>query len=81
MTAEVLYVVPTYNRARDLPRTLHAIATQDWDHERMAILVVDGGSQDATPAVVEALARTLPCRVELLRKANEGPAISPGRWR
>lgn len=76
MTAEVLYVVPTYNRARDLPRTLHAIAAQDWDHDRMAILVVDGGSQDATQAVVEALARTLPCRIELLRKANEGPAVS-----
>lgn len=76
MTAEVLYVVPTYNRARDLPRTLHAIAAQDWDHARMAILVVDGGSQDATPEVVADLARTLPCRIELLCKANEGPAIS-----
>ena len=76
MTAEVLFVVPTYNRARDLPRTLHAIAAQDWAHDRMSILVVDGGSQDATPEVVEALARTLPCKVALLRKANEGPAIS-----
>lgn len=76
MTRPILFVVPTYNRAGDLPQTLRAIAAQDWDHRDMAILVIDDGSQDDTASVVTSLASTLGCPVELLRKRREGPAAA-----
>jgi GT2 family glycosyltransferase len=72
----VLFVVPTYNRAADMPRTLGAIAAQHWPSERMAILVVDNGSTDDTAEVLAELARRLPCKVEHLRKAPEGPTVA-----
>jgi len=76
MTARVLFVVPTYNRARDLPRTLGAIAAQDWPSDCISILVVDNASTDDTPAVLADLARHLPCAIEHLRKAPEGPTVA-----
>lgn len=72
----ILFVVPTFNRARDLPRTLGAIAGQDWPADRMSILVVDNASTDDTPAVLAALARDLRCGLEHLRKAPEGPTVA-----
>ncbi len=72
----VLYVVPTFNRAADLPRTLGAIAAQDWPDDRQAVLVVDNSSTDDTAEVVAGLARRLPCRVEYLCKAPEGPTVA-----
>lgn len=76
MTRHVLYVVPTFNRARDLPRTLGAIAAQRWPATHKSILVVDNSSTDDTPAVLAELARTLPCPLEHLRKAPEGPTVA-----
>jgi len=72
----VLYVVPTYNRARDLPRTLNAIAAQDWPNDCKSILVVDNASTDDTAAVLADLAGRLPCPLEHLRKAPEGPTVA-----
>jgi len=72
----ILFVVPTFNRARDLPRTLGAIAAQDWPADRMSILVVDNASTDDTPDVLATLARELPCGLEHLRKAPEGPTVA-----
>lgn len=76
MSAHVLYVVPTFNRAHDLPRTLGAIAAQDWPDASQTILVIDNSSTDDTPAVLAELARSLPCRLEHLRKAPEGPTVA-----
>lgn len=72
----VLFVVPTFNRAADLPRTIGAIAAQDWPDDRKAILVVDNSSTDATPAVLAGLARTIGCPLEHLVKAPEGPTVA-----
>jgi GT2 family glycosyltransferase len=72
----LLFVVPTFNRAADLPRTLAAIAAQRWPSDRMAILVVDNASTDDTPLVLARLATELPCRLDHLRKAPEGPTVA-----
>jgi len=72
----ILYVVPTFNRAADLPRTVGAIAAQDWPDARKSILVVDNASTDNTTEVLAELAPRLPCRLEHLRKAPEGPTVA-----
>jgi GT2 family glycosyltransferase len=74
--AFVLYVVPTFNRARELPRTLQSIADQRWPTSQMAILVIDNSSTDDTPAVLADLTKRLPCKLEHLRKAPEGPTVA-----
>lgn len=76
MSVPVLYVVPTYNRAGELARTIGAIAAQRWPDECKSILVVNNASTDDTGAVLAALARTLKCPLEHLRKAPEGPTVA-----
>ena len=50
-------VVPVYNGARCLPRCLASLQRQT--HPRVEILVVDDGSTDGTPALVNAPVRLL----------------------
>lgn len=76
MSAPVLFVVPAFNRAADLPRTLRAIAAQDWRAGAISILVVDNGSTDGTEAVVAALAADIGVTLDYRRKAPEGPAAA-----
>jgi GT2 family glycosyltransferase len=76
MTPHVLFVVPTFNRAAELPRTIGAIAEQHWPADRMAVLVVDNSSTDDTPRVLTDLKRRLRVPVEHLRKAPEGPTVA-----
>lgn len=49
--ARISAIIPTLNEARDLPRTMAGIARQTGLCE---LVVADGGSRDATRAVVEA---------------------------
>ncbi len=76
MTAPILFVIPSFNRAPDLPRTIGAIAAQDWPREALSVLVVDNASTDDTAAVVADLAARLPIRIDYHRKAPEGPAVA-----
>lgn len=48
-------VVPVRNEARFLQRTLEELLTQDYPADRYEVLVADGQSTDATPALVRAL--------------------------
>lgn len=73
--ADVTVVVPTYNRARDLPETLAAIAAQTLPPA--AVIVVDNSSTDDTRSVVEGLVSSLAERGIALayrRKEPQGPA-------
>ena len=47
----VTVLVPAKNEARDIERCLRAVLAQDHPHDRMEVVVVDGGSEDGTPAV------------------------------
>lgn len=76
MTAPILFVIPTFNRAADLPRTIGAIAAQDWPQASLAVLVVDNSSTDNTEQVIAGLAASLPIRIDYHRKAPEGPSIA-----
>jgi glycosyltransferase involved in cell wall biosynthesis len=68
-------IIPTYNRARYLPRALQSVAAQD--HRPLEAIVVDDGSKDNTADLIPAQKALLAARgVELtyLRQKNGGPA-------
>jgi glycosyltransferase involved in cell wall biosynthesis len=69
----VSVIVPTYNRAYCLERTLDSALTQT--HHNLEVIVVDDGSTDAT----EELVSTISCRdsrVHFTRQANRGVAAA-----
>ncbi len=67
-------VVPVYNGAESLPRCLRSLRRQN--EVLVEIIVVDDGSRDATPAIVEEFARADP-RIRVLRHSkNQGLAAS-----
>jgi teichuronic acid biosynthesis glycosyltransferase TuaG len=64
MTPRVSIITPMFNAARWLPETLASVRAQsltDWEH-----LIVDDGSTDGSPAIVEAASRA-DGRIRLLR--------------
>lgn len=71
-------VVPTFNRAALLPKVLQALMEQDYDG-KYEILVVDDGSRDATPYVLEEWARRHPSWLRVFRQDNAGPARARNR--
>jgi teichuronic acid biosynthesis glycosyltransferase TuaG len=83
---EVTVITPAHDAARFLARTIESVRAQtfaDWE-----MCVVDDGSSDATPEIVETIAREDP-RVRLIRRPraggpaaarNEGIDRSRGRY-
>jgi glycosyltransferase involved in cell wall biosynthesis len=67
-------IVPARNAGRTLPRTLEALATQDFE-DPYEVVVVDDGSTDDT---VE-LARAAPGPVTVLEQAPAGPGAARNR--
>ncbi len=47
-------IMPVYNEARHLPRVLQSIATQEFERDRMFLIVVDGNSTDGSADIVKA---------------------------
>jgi glycosyltransferase involved in cell wall biosynthesis/peptidoglycan/xylan/chitin deacetylase (PgdA/CDA1 family) len=74
---ELSVVVPTYNRASLLERCLGALAALDEPVAGLEVVVVDDGSTDETPRVLERHASLLPLRFE--RQANRGQAAALNR--
>lgn len=68
----VSVVVPVRNEARTIDACLDAVAAQDVPAGRLEILVVDDGSTDGTPGLVERAAERHDVPIRLLR--------SPGRY-
>jgi glycosyltransferase involved in cell wall biosynthesis len=66
--ATVSVIIPAYNAAGYITRAVESALAQT--HGPLEILVVDDGSSDQTPTVVERLASP----VRLIRKENGGPA-------
>ena len=71
MSPKVSVIIPCYNQASYLPKTIASLQSQtlaDWE-----CIVVDDGSTDNTAEVVANIALNEP-RVRLLQKINEGSA-------
>lgn len=67
-------VVPLYNKARTIERTLRSIAAQQ--DAALEIIVVEDGSTDSGPALVSAFPDS---RVRLIRQLNAGPGAARNR--
>jgi len=46
-------IIPTYNKAAHLSRLLPTLLAQRFDHHSFEVIIVDDGSTDQTPAIVE----------------------------
>lgn len=62
-------VVPTFNAAATLARALDSLAAQDWP--RLEVMVIDGGSTDATVAIAEGYR---PLVTAIVSEPDAGPA-------
>jgi GT2 family glycosyltransferase len=69
-------IIPTFNRAQVLRKTLHGYAGQSGDHQICEILVVDDGSKDDTASVVQEWDGSPILNVRYLRQENRGPAAA-----
>ena len=71
MNSDVLLsvIVPAYNVAKWLPRCLDSILAQTY--RNMEILVIDDGSADETPQIIDAYARQDP-RIIAIHQTNKG---------
>jgi len=72
-------VVPTHRRPGLLRQCLRGLAEQDLTLDRFEVIVVDDGSADTTPAVIERARRALPNLVPLTQAENRGPAAARNR--
>jgi glycosyltransferase involved in cell wall biosynthesis len=81
MGYQVSVVMPAYDEAENLevvvPRTLAVLEAMDVSHE---VVVVDDGSRDATPAVLDRLAATHPAvhHLRLRRNLGKSHALTVG---
>ncbi len=74
-TAEISVLLPTYNRADALLRTLQSLEQQSLNAEIFEIVVVDDGSSDSTAALLEKFAEETGNRFSYaVLKKNGGPA-------
>lgn len=71
---EISFVIPVYNKADILPHLIRALAEQQPQPDAEYIFV-DDASSDASVAVLEQAAVTLPAVTILRNAANAGPSI------
>lgn len=69
MSGLISVVLPTYNRAATLPRAIASVLDQDY--RQIELIVVDDGSSDGTPQLLEAIADP---RLRSLRLPRNGGA-------
>ncbi|TMK39847.1 MAG: glycosyltransferase [Actinobacteria bacterium] len=74
----VSVVVPTFERAEQLRRTLSALCALDYPAELLEIIVVDDGSMDDTPEALRAIEPGCPS-VRYVRQSNLGVATARNR--
>ena len=70
----VSVIIPVFNRPLRVRRAVQSVVAQTY--RPVEIILVDDGSTDSTPAVVEALAREHPGMLRVVHKANGGPGLA-----
>ena len=68
-----------YNYEQYVGRAIESALQQDYPPELLEVVVIDDGSKDATPEIVDDLAQRNPGRVRLIRQANAGPTAATNR--
>jgi glycosyltransferase involved in cell wall biosynthesis len=72
---KISIVVPCRNEAATIVACLESLAASDYPKDRLECLVVDGGSTDGTPGLIEGLARLHPW-IRLLRNPDRITPVS-----
>jgi glycosyltransferase involved in cell wall biosynthesis len=70
--SNISIIIPTYNRAETLKKTLQAYASQTGQHEILEVLLVDDGSKDHTQAAVAEFLSNYPVSLRYLRQEKKG---------
>ncbi len=70
MESDVSVVVPSHNHSRFVEATLRSIFRQQI--QPLKLLVIDDGSTDGSPAVIERVLRDCPFPAEFIRRSNRG---------
>lgn len=73
---KISIVVPTFRRPEALKETLSVLIRLDYPKESYEIIVVDDGSQDSTPEVVESFQKDFP---NLVYKCQENSGVAKAR--
>lgn len=68
---KVSVIIPCYNREATLPRTLDSVIDQSYGN--IEVIIVDDGSTDASPAVIDDYVSRYPDRFRVIRTSNGGP--------
>lgn len=82
MSVEISVVIPTYNMEAFLGACLEGLRQQGMAAERFEIVIVDDGSTDGTPALIEqtrttwAQDRQTHPEIRLIQQANSGPGAA-----
>lgn len=66
----VSVVVPSYNHAPFVEKTLRSIFAQT--HQPLELIVIDDGSRDDSPKIIERVLRDAPIACEFIARANRG---------
>ena len=67
-------IIPTYNRAHLLRRALTSVFQQSLPCKE--VLVVDDGSNDATPSLLREIQAEAPLPLQIIRQENRGAAAA-----
>lgn len=73
---EISVVIPTRNCLGILPRVLMSLQHQDYPPEKFEVVVVDDGSEDATPVYLEKFAAETTLNFKFFRTEHAGPAAA-----
>ncbi|MCQ2556486.1 MAG: glycosyltransferase [Ligilactobacillus sp.] len=69
---QVSVIVPIYNVAKYLRQCLDSLLAQDYPHSKLAIILVDDGSQDQSSNICQEYVRAQPSLFFYYRKENGG---------
>src|SRR5215467_5815246 len=73
---DVTICIPTFNRCVKLEKAIRAYFLQDCKSADSEVLIIDDGSTDATPELVDRLSLESPILVRYFRQPNRGPAAA-----